>query len=178
MFEWATSSLVDESLLRALFALHARSRARHGTESSFAVEQLPFHQRLAERAGPRRGPAAVVARRDAVVVGVLYGFAWKDTFAAYQWGWDARWDRHSMGSVLAYKAIRFAAAQGARTFDFLRGREPYKYRFGASDQWDRTWLVPHGPGGALLAARYRAAELVHQSRAGHAAARRPAYSRS
>jgi CelD/BcsL family acetyltransferase involved in cellulose biosynthesis len=172
-FEWITSASIDEPLLRTLFALHAGVRARHGSGTSFGIEQIALHRRLAERAGPGRGPAAVVAKRDGTVVAMLYGFAWKDTFAAYQWGWDARWDRHSMGSVLAYQAIRFAGAGGARTFDFLRGAEPYKYRFGAVDRWDRTWLVPYGPLGELLAARYRAVQMVHRSRAGHAAARRP-----
>jgi CelD/BcsL family acetyltransferase involved in cellulose biosynthesis len=180
-FEWVTGAGVDERLLRALFELHARTRERHGTGTSFGVEQLGLHRGLAERSGPGRGPVAVVAARDDAIVGVLYGFAWKETLAAYQWGWAAELDRHSMGSVLACQAIRFAGAQGIRTFDFLRGAEPYKYRFGAVDRWDRTWLVPHGPAGALLAARYRAGDLVHRSRAGHAALRRPrrpAYSRS
>lgn len=180
LFEWIATGSVDVHLLRTLFQLHARARARHGIASSFGVEQLELHGRLAERSGAGCGPTAVVARCDGVVVGVLYGFSWKDTFAAYQWGWEARWDRHSMGSVLAYQAIRLAAAHGVRTFDFLRGTEPYKYRFGAADRWDRTWLLPHGPRGALLAARYRAGDLAHRS-GGHAAvrrARRPAYSRS
>ncbi|MEN3284947.1 MAG: hypothetical protein V7607_6087 [Solirubrobacteraceae bacterium] len=180
-FEWVTGGGVDERLLRALFDLHARARARHGTRTSFGVEQLALHRRLAERSGPGRGPGAVVAVRDDGIVGVLYGLQWKETFAAYQWGWAAELDRHSMGSVLACQAIRFAGAHGIRTFDFLRGAEPYKYRFGAVDRWDRTWMVPHGPAGALIAARYRARDLLHRTRAGHAAGRRPrrpAYSRS
>jgi CelD/BcsL family acetyltransferase involved in cellulose biosynthesis len=179
--EWVDGAGVDERVLRALFELHARARARHGTGTSFGIEQLALHRRLSQRSGPGRGPVAVVASRDEAIVGVLYGFAWKETFAAYQWGWAAEFDRHSMGSVLACHAIRLAGAHGIRTFDFLRGAEPYKYRFGAVDRWDRTWLVPHGPGGSLVAARYRTRDLVHRSRAGHAALRRPrrpAYSRS
>ena len=181
VFEWVASPSIDEPLVRALFELHAGLRARHEGRTFFGIEQLALHRRLAERSGPRRGPAAVVARRRGTVVGILYGFMWKDTFAAYQWGWDAAWDRHSMGSVLAYQAIRFAAADGFRTFDFLRGAEPYKYRFGAVDRWDRTWLAPNGTAGALLAARYRAVELLHRPRPGSGAARRsrrPAYGRS
>lgn len=160
LFEWVASGSVNEELLNALFELHARARARHGTGTSFGLEQLALHRRLAERSETSRGPAAAVARREGAVAGVLYGFFWKDTFAAYQWGWDSTWDRHSMGSVLAYQAIRFAAAHGARTFDFLRGTEQYKYRFGAVDRRDRTWLVPHGPAGMLLAARYRAGDRL------------------
>jgi CelD/BcsL family acetyltransferase involved in cellulose biosynthesis len=153
-FEWVPPAQVDEELLVALFELHASGHARRAG-STFDVTQLGFHRRLAERAGPRRGPAAVVARRDEVIAGVLYGFWWQDTFAAYQSGWDPRFARHSMGSVLVLHALERAAEEGAHTFDFLRGTEPYKYRFGARDRCDRTWLVPRGPAGALLAARHR-----------------------
>jgi CelD/BcsL family acetyltransferase involved in cellulose biosynthesis len=36
--------------------------------------------------------------------------------------------------LLIGEAIAMAAAEGAASFDFLRGAEPYKYRWGAIDQ--------------------------------------------
>jgi CelD/BcsL family acetyltransferase involved in cellulose biosynthesis len=153
-FEWVPPGAVDEPLLTSLFSLHADARGRHGDESSFDPGQRSLHLKLIARSGPGRGPAAVVARRRGAIVGVLYGFTWKDTFAAYQSGWDTRWARPSLGSVLTYHAIRLAADHGAHTFDFLRGTESYKYRFGAVDRHDRTWLLPKGPAGALLVARF------------------------
>ncbi len=162
-FEWVAPGWVDERLLMTLFELHAHGRARRGG-STFGVDQLAFHRRLAERSGPGRGPAAVVARREEAIVGVLYGFWWQDTFAGYQSGWDPTLARHSMGSVLVMHALERAADEGAHTFDFLRGREPYKYRFGARDRCDRTWLVPRGPAGALLTTRHRVRDRVHRAR--------------
>jgi CelD/BcsL family acetyltransferase involved in cellulose biosynthesis len=163
-FEWVAPGQVDEPLLRALFALHARVRAQRVEGTTFGPEHLALHLRLAECGEPGRGPAAVVARHDGAVTGVLYGFWWKDTFAAYQWGWDPAWARFSMGSVLTYHAIRLAACAGARTLDFLRGTEAYKYRFGAIDRHDRTWMVPRGPAGLLLSARYRARDRLRPRR--------------
>jgi CelD/BcsL family acetyltransferase involved in cellulose biosynthesis len=162
-FEWVAPGRVDARLLTRLFELHGHGRARRGG-SSFGLKQLAFHRRLAERSGPGRGPAAVVARRDEAIVGVLYGFWWQDTFAGYQSGWDPRFARHSMGSVLVMHALERAADEGAHTFDFLRGKEPYKYRFGARDRCDRTWLVPRGPAGALLTTRHRVRDRVHRAR--------------
>jgi CelD/BcsL family acetyltransferase involved in cellulose biosynthesis len=159
-FEWVAPGQVDEPLLHALFALHGRVRARRAEGTAFGAEHLALHRHLVACGEPGRGPAAVVARHDGVVTGILYGFWWKDTFAAYQWGWDPAWTRFSMGSVLTYHAIRFAALAGARIFDFLRGTEPYKYRFGAVDRHDRTWMVPRGPAGVLLSARYRARDRI------------------
>jgi CelD/BcsL family acetyltransferase involved in cellulose biosynthesis len=162
-FEWVPPTRVDERLLRTLFELHARGDARRGG-STFGIEQLAFHRRLAERSGPGRGPAAIVARREETIVGVLYGFWWQDTFAGYQSGWDPTFARHSMGSVLVLHALERAADEGAHTFDFLRGREPYKYRFGARDRCDRTWLVPRGPAGALLTTRHRVRDRLRRAR--------------
>jgi hypothetical protein len=155
-FEWIPPGQVDEPLLVSLFELHSRGRPDGG----FGVDQLPFHRRLAASAGRGRGPAAVVARRAGSTVGVLYGFWWRDSFAAYQSGWDRAHARDGLGNVLILHALEFAAAEGAHSFDFLRGSEPYKYRFGARDHLDQTWLVPRGPAGALLALRDRARRLL------------------
>jgi hypothetical protein len=155
-FEWIPPGQVDEPLLVSLFELHARGRPDGG----FGIDQLPFHRRLAATAERGRGPAAVVARRAGSTVGVLYGFWWRDSLAAYQSGWDRAYARDGLGNVLILHALEFAAAEGARSFDFLRGGEPYKYRFGARDHWDHTWLVPRGPAGALLALRHQARRLL------------------
>jgi CelD/BcsL family acetyltransferase involved in cellulose biosynthesis len=157
-FEWVPPPQVDERVLVSLFELHAQGRPDGAGRGSFGIEQLAFHRRLGKLAEPGRGPAAVVARRGEEIAGVLYGFWWRDTFAAYQSGWDRRYARHGLGNLLVLHALEFAAGEGASTFDFLRGTEPYKYRFGARDQWDRTWLVPRGPAGALLLARHRLRE--------------------
>jgi CelD/BcsL family acetyltransferase involved in cellulose biosynthesis len=152
--DWVEPPGVDGRLLNALFDLHAQGRQGAGP-GSFGKDKLAFHRQLSRRAQPGRGPATVVARRGEQIVGVLYGFWWRDTFAAYQQGWDRAYARDALGNVLVLHALEHAAERGATTFDFLRGREPYKYRFGARDEWDRTWLVPRGPVGALLVARHR-----------------------
>ena len=40
----------------------------------------------------------------------------------------------SAGIMLCAERIRQAIARGFTAFDFMRGNEPYKYRFGATDQ--------------------------------------------
>jgi CelD/BcsL family acetyltransferase involved in cellulose biosynthesis len=146
-FEWVAPPGVDECLLEGLFALKPEF---------FDEQRRAFHRQLVRRAGPGRGPAAVVARAGERVVGVLYGFWWRDTFAAYQHGWSREYARDALGNVLVLHALDGAHEHGGRSFDFLRGREGYKYRFGAHDELDRSWLVPRGPGGTLLAAAARA----------------------
>ncbi|QKW22575.1 GNAT family N-acetyltransferase [Kitasatospora sp. NA04385] len=163
-FHWlppgtATGSDSSGDLLDDLLRLHRLRREAvaggAGGASSFAADRLPLHRLLLRGAAPGCGPALQIARHRDEVVGVLYGFRWADRFAYYQTGWDPRWAAESLGTALVDAAIRSCAAEGVRTFDFLRGREPYKYRFGAVDRTDTGWLLPRGPGGALLSLKHR-----------------------
>jgi len=52
----------------------------------------------------------------------------------YIGGFDPQHAAFSPGSLLIAHAITTAQAEGATAFDFLRGAEPYKYRWGARDQ--------------------------------------------
>jgi CelD/BcsL family acetyltransferase involved in cellulose biosynthesis len=142
-------------LLETVYHLHQRRWSLVGGTSSFDRGRAGLQRRLIARAGPGRGPAAVLAERDGQPVGVLYGYLWRDVFAYYQTGWEPEWAAANLGTVLVSQAIRLAGSAGARVFDFLRGAEAYKYRFGATDRVDETWLVPKGAGGRLLDLKYR-----------------------
>ncbi|MFL6262460.1 MAG: GNAT family N-acetyltransferase [Thermoanaerobaculia bacterium] len=64
----------------------------------------------------------------------LYGFRERDTFYCYMQGFNERWARLSPGVMVVGTAIEEAIRQGLRRIDFLRGREPYKYWWGATDR--------------------------------------------
>jgi CelD/BcsL family acetyltransferase involved in cellulose biosynthesis len=168
-FAWVPPGEVDAPLIATLLALHFGRRTAAGAGSSLDERHRALLVRAAAAATPGAGPAAVVARTDSQVVGVLMGFVWKDTFSAYQSGWTPDLAMHSLGSVLLHRAIRSAAAEGIRTFDFLRGAEPYKYRFGAVDRHDATYLLPRGMSGRQL--RFEQA-LRHAARRLNARTRR------
>ena len=51
----------------------------------------------------------------------------------YIGGFDPSRARLSPGTIMIGHAIEEAIGAGARTFDFLRGREAYKYAWGAVD---------------------------------------------
>ena len=56
------------------------------------------------------------------------------TYAAYNSGYHPNFGSLSAGIVLFADRIRSAIRRGYTTFDFLRGNESYKYRFGANDR--------------------------------------------
>lgn len=162
VFEWVRPGEGWDSCLRSLFLLHERGHhhRKRRFRTFFSPEEIGFHRQLAERGDEARGPSAVVARVNGRTIGVLYGFAWGNVFYAYQAGWDPAWEEYSIGSVLLHEAILAARSHGAEVFDFLRGAEPYKYRFGATDVVNRTWLVPIGIAGWALERRQWARRQV------------------
>ena len=154
-FDWVPPGSVGPAVVDDLLTLHRRLRSGRAQATSLRPAHRDLLLRCSERATADSGPAALVARRHEGVVGVLLGFWWQGCFSAYQSGWDNAYASDSLGSVLVSEAIRAAADAGAHTFDFLRGAEPYKYRFDAVDAWDDTSVIAAGPVGALLLARAR-----------------------
>jgi CelD/BcsL family acetyltransferase involved in cellulose biosynthesis len=64
----------------------------------------------------------------------LFNFDYNNHIWVYNSGLDpALAGNLSLGVVITAKAIELAIGNGRGTFDFLRGNETYKYRFGAQD---------------------------------------------
>ncbi|GAA2803266.1 GNAT family N-acetyltransferase [Kitasatospora paracochleata] len=155
-FRWVDAGEADERLLDTVLHLHRLRRDALGRPTTFDQGRRPLHARLLERtAGTGHGPAFLLAERDTATVGALYGFRWRDSFSYYQIGWEPELAPLRLGTAVIDQALRACAERGLRTFDFLRGTEPYKYRFGAVDREDVSWLVPRGTSGALLALKHR-----------------------
>jgi CelD/BcsL family acetyltransferase involved in cellulose biosynthesis len=71
------------------------------------------------------------------IAGVYYGFLHGQRGYGYLTGFDPAFAFESPGTILIGHAIKQAVREGAREFHFLRGREKYKYQWGARDRWNR-----------------------------------------
>ena len=160
-FSWIPPESMTTSAIDDLFTLSESRRSLKGSSSFLRERAADFHRRLVAWNGIGRGSAMVLAVRDGQPVGVAYGFVWRDVFYNYQGGWDATWAHLSLGTVLESEMIRFARLHGLHCIDFLRGRELYKYRFGAVDKTDESWLLPRGIGGWLIARKYQIVGAQH-----------------
>lgn len=63
----------------------------------------------------------------------LLNFRYGDTAYLYNSGYDPEFGRWSPGWVLISHSIQDAIERGVRIYDFMRGDESYKYRFGAKN---------------------------------------------
>lgn len=165
-FDHVAGNSISGEDLRALFSLHGERSDRVGRRTTFTASRARFHELLVARSTGVHFPYLVRARVGERLVGALYGFAGPRRLSYYQSGWEPSYERRSLGSVLIGDAIDLALARGVSTFDFLRGDEPYKLRFGAEVIQDVSVFVPRGATGLVLRARAAGVELVARGRTG------------
>jgi CelD/BcsL family acetyltransferase involved in cellulose biosynthesis len=166
-FETATPATLAE-FREALFQLHgARWRSR-GLPGVFAGRRVrALHHDVMEGFMARGWLRLHGLRVDGALAAALYCFHCRERAYYYGGGFLPAVRTLSPGTLLTAYAIETAAAEGAAEFDFLRGDEPYKYRWGAVDRpterlclWRPGWPGRLAP--PLVAAEARLGDAVRR----------------
>lgn len=132
-----TLSQVEDSFslpekLRAFFALHRKSRRDKAEFMNPEMES--FFQEVASRF-QRKGWLNLsfleIAGQEAAA---FFSFAFKGTEFVFNSGYDPQLGRLSPGIFLAAHCIRSAIEKGRERFNFMRGKEDYKYRLGGREE--------------------------------------------
>jgi CelD/BcsL family acetyltransferase involved in cellulose biosynthesis len=123
--------------LQDLFRLHSARWNSRGEAGLFADEAVKcFHERALPGLVAARLVRLYVLQIGHRTVGVYYGFFDDRCAFAYLGGFDPAFAFASPGTILIGHAIEQAVREGATEFNFLRGREQYKYEWGAVDRWN------------------------------------------
>lgn len=120
------------SLLEELHGARWSERGESGLLAGFGVRA--FHRAAAPAllaAGLLRLYRLDIGYRPAGALHVLRRGDWAYLYLA---GFDPTFSRASPGTLIVAHAIEEAAQAGVRHIDFLRGSEPYKYEWGATDR--------------------------------------------
>ncbi|HET8654663.1 MAG TPA: GNAT family N-acetyltransferase [Longimicrobiaceae bacterium] len=124
-----------EREIDVLFRLHAARWSERGQEGVVSAARVEaFHREVAPllaRAGMLR---LYTLRLDGRAAAALYGFHAHRRTSYYLGGFDPALKILSPGSLVLLHAVEAAVREGALEFDFLRGRERYKYDWGAEDR--------------------------------------------
>jgi len=118
--------------MAVLIDLHHR-RWQGRSRAFESPRYVAFHQQIAELAFERGWVRLFTLEADGTPVASLYCFSYGDRYYFYQAGRDPRFARHRVGLVIMHRVVLEAIKEGARVFDFLGGREEYKYRWAESD---------------------------------------------
>jgi CelD/BcsL family acetyltransferase involved in cellulose biosynthesis len=152
-YRLADDPLRLEDDLDTFFALH---RARwQACESRFARLEA-FHRDFAARALQRGWLRFWFLELDGYPCASWYGFRFAGVESYYQAARDPRWEKASIGFVLLAHSIRAALEDGLCEYRFLRGDEPFKYRFADLDPGLETIGLARGVAGVAALAGARA----------------------
>src|SRR5215468_3699593 len=128
----SVAAQLDEDI-DTFVALHRLSQ-QDAKQGFMTPEKEAFLRDMAHQLWPHGWLDLAFLSANGVPIAALCCFAYGTTYAAYNAGYHPAYAELSAGIVLFAACIRQAIARGLTAFDFLRGNEPYKYRFGATDQ--------------------------------------------
>jgi CelD/BcsL family acetyltransferase involved in cellulose biosynthesis len=132
--EVATEATVH-ALLDALVHLHERRWRELGEEGVLADPRVrAFHHDVAPQLLANGCLRLFALHLRGTIIAVLYAMAWRGRFYCYLSGLDPDAHYYSPGVAIVRAAIEYAIANGLHEVDFLRGAEPYKYLWGATDR--------------------------------------------
>jgi len=123
---------LDEDIA-TFMALHRMSQ-QDAKQGFMTPEKEAFFRAMARQLWPQGWLELAFLYADGEPIATLCCFAYGATYAAYNSGYHPAYAELSAGIVLFAERIRTAIARGFTAFDFMRGNESYKYRFGATDQ--------------------------------------------
>ncbi|MGH2768728.1 MAG: GNAT family N-acetyltransferase [Actinomycetota bacterium] len=107
-------------------------RGSEGLKGKFMVpERAGFFARLARAFQPLGLLSLDFLEVEDRPVASMFSCRFEQTFSVYNSAYDQAWRHLSPGLVLATRLIERAIVLGLRRFDFLRGRERYKFDLGA-----------------------------------------------
>lgn len=152
--------------LNTLFALH---RTRWGGKPTSFLHREAFHRELASTALDRGWLQLTFLELDGRPVAATYGFRYAGVESLYNTGRDPSISDRSIGLILTSAVMQRAFESGAREYRFLRGGEPYKYRFATDDSGLDTVAVGRGIRGRAMV---RTAGLLSQTATGRKIVRR------
>ena len=134
-YELAATGAQVEIALDDLFRLHGkRWRARGQTGVLALPKRQKFHRLVCENFLPNDWLRLWTLKCDGKAACVLLCYFWNGKYYFFIGGFEPELLRWSVGTCLFARVFQHAIEEGAREFDFLRGAEQYKYRYGAVDR--------------------------------------------
>jgi CelD/BcsL family acetyltransferase involved in cellulose biosynthesis len=123
----------DAASLPDDFATFLRLHEAHWGSQSSLLPRVKFLRQFAEVALDREWLRLWILEIDGQPVASLFDVEFAGVYAGYNGGRDPAWNDASVGHVIWLLALQEELRSGIREFRFLRGAEPYKYRFAKVD---------------------------------------------
>lgn len=128
--------VTDESTLEAEIEAFLHLMATDPRKAAFLSDAMRSQMRSAIRAAFRAGWLQLAFLTvNGEKAAVYLNFDYRDRIWVYNSGFDQRFLEYSPGWVLLGNLLQWANENQRQEFDFMRGDEEYKYRFGGVDKY-------------------------------------------
>lgn len=118
-----------------LFRLHNASWKNRNMPGLLEESTLQnFHRDAAEDLLGLGALRLYALKHDERIIAAVYSLIKNNRLYYYIGGFDPAFSKYSPGSVILLEIIESAISEGIRKFDFLRGREDYKYKWKTEDR--------------------------------------------
>jgi CelD/BcsL family acetyltransferase involved in cellulose biosynthesis len=129
-FEAAAHS--DPGLLATAMDLHGARWREAGQSGTIAANgSADFLREVCPKLSTQDMLRFFVLRLAGSVVAILLALRTPSTLFSYMPAFDPAYKKYGFGNVLHEQALRYAHENGYRSWSFLRGEEPYKFKWGA-----------------------------------------------
>jgi CelD/BcsL family acetyltransferase involved in cellulose biosynthesis len=119
--------------MNIFFNLHQKREIAKGNCGLFSNELYrSFHSEIADAFAEKGWLALFFLTFNDEPVSALYAYEYNGKLYAYLSGFDPEYSNYRPGYMIIRRMIQYAAKKGLREFDFLRGAEQYKNRWGTN----------------------------------------------
>jgi CelD/BcsL family acetyltransferase involved in cellulose biosynthesis len=128
--------------MTALFDLHQRRWNARWLPGALGHKRVQaFHRDVAARFLEQGWLRLHLMEMEGTLRSALYCYAYSGRTYYYLGGFAPELAKFSLGTLLTAQAIQQAIAEGCDEFDFLRGPEPYKYRWQPQERTNARLLL-------------------------------------
>jgi CelD/BcsL family acetyltransferase involved in cellulose biosynthesis len=139
--DYSASESVSEGM-NIFFDLHQERWNAAGLPGVFSdQESRSFHLDVARSFSEKGWLGLFVLELSGKPVAADYGFKYLGKFYSYLSGFDPKYSKYSVGSLLTTRIMRNCIENGLVEFDFMRGAEEFKDRWNARTRWNSQAII-------------------------------------
>jgi CelD/BcsL family acetyltransferase involved in cellulose biosynthesis len=118
--------------LETLIQLHAARWNRQGEAGTIASNRsAAFLRQAVPELSAIRGALFFSLEFQDRTAAVILSFPYKGMLFSYLSAFDPEYEQYGFGKILLQKSLEYAFEKGFKSWNFLRGNEPYKFEWGA-----------------------------------------------
>jgi GNAT superfamily N-acetyltransferase len=123
--------------MRVLFELHQKRWREKGSKGAFTDSWVKdFYLDITKQFYDQDWLQLRVLKVNDDPISSYYNFKYNKRIYYYQSGSDPNWSKYSVGDLLLADCIKSAIQKGYIEFDFMRGAEDYKKRWGTKNKYN------------------------------------------